>query len=506
MKEPLSRLSSWLDAHAGSRPIVVLLLLLAAVLGDASARSQLQGIEPSIRSDDALEHAVMARRLARGEGFTTGVIYPAELRLGADSAHPAIGQPPLWPLVLAAPFAAFGADDGVARATTIACFAALVAVSAALAGVRGGLLAGAVAAIAVATTDESRLLALEPTSATLFGVAIALAFWLCTSGAPAFAVGLVCGLAYLTRYGGLLLLPAVLALVFARRRDARALGACAAGFAVVALPWWIRNTWVAGQPFASLQNLSLWAPSLAPAAGSGPLFETSPAGGSASELYVNLRTQLPGLVAHLPFASVNLAAFAGVLLGCVRLDAYCGWLAAIGIASLGLAALTHPTGAEFVPWIPAWIALGTAAWMRHGGWLRAPALALLLASPLLPTLPTPMRDLRTLLHTREFLRDPSTRESSAAREALRACVGAGARVIAQAAPRIAWQADAIAIYAPNASDAFWQIAEDQDVAFAQRTSPGEIDAARFAAEFEQRPGCPLDIYARRAATAAPASR
>jgi hypothetical protein len=381
-----------------------------------------------------------------------------------------------------------------------------VAAAAALAGARGGLLAGVVAAIAVATTDESRLLALEPTSATLFGVAIALALWLCGAGAPAFAVGVACGLAYLTRYGGALLLPAALALVFARRRDARAVGACAAGFAVVALPWWIRNTWVAGQPFASLQNLSLWAPSLAPAAGAGPLFELSPAGGSASELYVNLRTQLPVLLAHLPFASVNLAAFAGVLLGCVRRDVYCGWLAAIGIASLLLAALTHPTGSELVPWIPAWIALGAAAWIRHGGWLRAPALALLLAAPILPALPTPMRDLRTILHTREFLRDPSTRESSAAREALRACVGERARVLAQAAPRVAWQADAIAIYAPSASDAFWQIAGQQDVAFAQRTSLGELDPARFAAEFQQRPaGCPLDIYVRRAAPQ-PASR
>ena len=135
---------------------------------------------------------------------------------------------------------------------------------------------------------------------------------------------------------------------------------------------------------------------------------------------MNLRTQLPPLLAHLPFASVNLAAFAGVLLGCVRRDACCGWLAAVGIASLVLAALTHPTGSELVPWMPAWIALGVAAWMRYGGWLRAPALALLLAAPLLPALPTPMGDLRTLLHTRASsyaTRAPASRRPRARRSA-----------------------------------------------------------------------------------------
>jgi hypothetical protein len=160
-----------------------------------------------------------------------------------------------------------------------------------------------------------------------------------------------------------------------------------------------------------------------------------------------------------------------------------------------------------MPWIPAWIALGVAAWMRHGGWLRAPALALLLAAPVLPAIPSQMRDLRALTHTREFLRDPSTRESSAARDALRACLGERARVVAQAAPRVAWQTDAIAIYAPAAPDAFWQIAQGQDVAFAQRTSLGDLDPTRFAAEFEHRPGCPDDVYARRSdAARVPASR
>ena len=47
----------------------------------------------------------------------------------------------------------------------------------------------------------------------------------------------------------------------------------------------------------------------------------------------------------------------------------------------------------------------------------------------------------------------------------------------------------------------------QDVAFAQRTSLGELDPTRFTAEFQQRPaGCPLDVYARRAAAAPPATR
>ncbi|HEX5065079.1 MAG TPA: hypothetical protein VFY49_03130, partial [Myxococcota bacterium] len=225
-------LSERLDPQLRRRAVAALCFCAAALLGIAAALAVREGIEPGIRDEDALEHAVMARRLARGEGFTTNLVYPAELSLGAGAGHPAVHQPPLWPLVLAVPFALFGADANVADATSIVLFGLLVATAAGLAAARGGLFAGAATVVAVAYTSASGLLTLEPTSATLFGVMVALVLWLCAAGAPAFAIGLACGLAYLTRYGGILLLPAALALVSGRRRDGRAVLVCCAGFLV----------------------------------------------------------------------------------------------------------------------------------------------------------------------------------------------------------------------------------------------------------------------------------
>ena len=70
-------------------------------------------------------------------------------------------------------------------------------------------------------------------------------------------------------------------------------------------------------------------------------------------------------------------------------------------------------------------------------------------------------------------------------------------MIAQSAPCVSWEADAIAIYAPNAPAEFWSIVEQQPVAFAQLESLGRLGAERFAAEFSPRPECGPGIYERR---------
>jgi hypothetical protein len=496
VKEPLARFSERLDPLLQRRAVAALLLLVAAALGVASALAVRAGIEPGIRGAEALEQVVMARRLAQGEGFTTSVIYPAELSLGAGADHPAVRQPPLWPLVLALPFALFGADAGTADGASVALFGLLVAAAAGLAAARGGLLAGAVTALAVAFTSANRLLALEPVSATLFGVMIALVLWLCAAGAPAFAIGLACGLAYLTRYSGILLLPAALALLFAGRRDRRALLLCCAGFLVAALPWWIRNAALTGHPFYTLQALAAWIAPGPLVPGIGPLFELEP--GAHADPLVKLTTQLPLLLASLPFANANLAALAGIVLGIVRRDTYCAVLAGLAAIALLLAAVTLPHGAEAAPLFPSMIALGAAAWMRHGGWLRGPALALVAAAAWLPGYPEEPRDLRQLRNTREYLQDPSTRESMEARDKLRRCLD-GATVLAHGAPRVAWQTDAIALYAPVSDALFYEIADAHAVAFVQGSRPGGSDAARFAAEFSPRPDCAPDLFERKRA-------
>jgi len=477
------------------------LLLCAALLGVACALFDLRGVAPAFRSGDALEYALMARHLARGEGFTTNLIYPPALWLGIEAA-PAVKYAPLWPLVLAGPFAAFGADASVARGVLVILFAALVTAAAALAAARGGLLAGAVAAVAVALSPEIRFFALDAVSETLFALAITLALLACARGASAFAVGLCCGLAYLTRYNGAVLLPALLPLVWARDRAVRTPVLCAAGFLAVALPWWMRNLLVTGDPFYSLLSLNLWvSPDPTPFGGS-LFFQPEPDLGSAAaaDPLAKLTGQLPFLLARLPLASANLAAFAGVLLGCLRRDLLCLAFAAICAASLVIAALALPLGRYLVPLLPASIALGAAAWTGHGGKLRVPALALLLLAPVLPRVPAPLPDVALVRATWEAERQADV-QALPVREtpdALRACLAGRPAVIAEKAPRLAWDTDAIAIFSPLRPRDFWRIVEEQPVAFAQRRDLGPLEAERFAAEFAPRPDCGPGFYERRA--------
>jgi len=72
---------------------------------------------------DAMEYADIARHLANGQGFTTGLIYPAELEYGVDPAHPSLVRPPVWPLLIAADFWTIA---GATRSTTSSCAAAKI--------------------------------------------------------------------------------------------------------------------------------------------------------------------------------------------------------------------------------------------------------------------------------------------------------------------------------------------------------------------------------------------
>ena len=384
-----------------------MLLLFAFGIGALAWAWHHLGIPWSLESGDAYEYAEMARRLARGEGFTTGIIYPAELWLGAGPDHPAVKFPPLWPAILAGPFALFGAGDRVVHAVVGLLFATLVAVSAALATRLAGRGAGACTAIAVASTPLLLALSLDGVSEIPFALAVTTVFLLCTNPerpgesrrdgyrhAPAGAIGLACGLAYLIRYNGAVLLPVALGLLAVRRVPARSLLACAGCFLLVVLPWWIRNWVVAGGPVYSLLNLNLYfAPAMTRLGGS-LFFQLEPdlSVAAAADPLEKAFVQLPLLLRQLPFASVNLAAFLGVLLACWRRDAVSIGLACCAVATLLVVALALAMGRYFAPFFPPMIALGVAGWFRYGGRWRAPALAGLLLAPLLPSLPAELPD------------------------------------------------------------------------------------------------------------------
>lgn len=502
MAGSLEKLRDWIARADGSRRARAFLLLAAWVLGGTTGSIASSGFRPELRSDDALEYAVMARRLAAGEGFTTGVVFPAALHFGADAQHPAVKLPPLWPLVLAGPFALFGANEEVAQLAGIVIFASVVAAGAALAMAQAGLVAGAVASLAVATSPPVWLTLLESSSETLFAATLLLV-WLACVRAGALAVGLACGLAYLTRYSGVVVLPIALVLVFARRREPRDLARCLAGFLLVAAPWWIRNLIVAGSPFHSLLNLTPWIAPGPTAQGGSLLFQQEPdiASAAAIDPLVKLRAQLSLLLPRLPLASANLAAFVGVLLGCLRRDGLCLALVCAWLATLLCVALTLPLGSALAPLVPVLLALGTMAWVRHGGRVRGPALGLLLLAPLLPSIPAELPDLALLRSVRDEKRllyerrlEPDTARE---REALRRCLAGRPVVLAGFAPRLVWETDVIAIHAPTEPAAFWRIVQEQPVRFAQLLGLGRLEPERVAAEFVPRPDCGPLIYARR---------
>jgi len=495
------------EASVGRLPLPVLLgiLCVALVVWVAAHR----GLPWKLWSGDACEYAEMARRLAAGEGFTTGVIYPAELSFGATAHHPAVMRPPLWPLALAPVFALTEHREEAAHALTGAFFLGTVASTAALGAALGGPVTGALAALALATTPAFTGLALDAVSETPFAFFVTLAFLLYVRRSHALGIGLTCGLAYLTRYNGLLLLPVLLAMLWASRpRPMRPLLLCGAGFVLVALPWWLRNLSVAGNPFYSLLNLNLYFSPLVTGMHDSLYYVLQPDLTSpvAMHPFAKLRLQLPELVASWPLASLNLFACIGVLLACAR-----GHWPSLGFAVLAIGttvavAFGLPQGRYFVPFLPPLLALGTSGWIRHGGRLAAPGLALLLLAPLLPSLPEERDDLKLVrgffeAERRALREDPSrSRREEAAFEAMSRCLANRPLVLAQAAARITWETGAVAIYAPNHGEDFWRIVDEVPVGYAQMERWRKIDQNEFAESCERRDDCGPGLYQRRPLT------
>jgi 4-amino-4-deoxy-L-arabinose transferase-like glycosyltransferase len=443
-----------------------------------------RGIPWELLSGDAYEYAEMARRLAGGEGFTTGLLYPAELWLGSGPAHPAVKFPPLWPLLLAFPFHLFGASGAVAHATVGALFAGLVAASAALATRLAGRGAGAVAALAVATHPWLLLLSLDAVSEILFALLLVVAFLACVRPVRPLLAGVLCGLAYLTRYNGAILLPALLWLIWRgggagshERGGPRALALCVAGFALTALPWWIRNVLVTGDPVFSLLNLNLYIAPVMTRVGGSLFFQLEPdlASGVAARPWEKALAQTPPLLARLPYAAANLPAFLGVAWACWRRDAFAWAFAFCAAATLGVVALALALGRYFVPLVPLLLVLGTVAWVRHGGRLRLPALAALLLAAWLPSLPPALPDLEVqalrAVHMRrgEFWPKPAD-------PAVGACLEARPLVLAQDAARLVWQHRVVAIYAPVRRSTVSAILDAHPVAAAQLPDARRVPA------------------------------
>ena len=485
-------------------------LLLAAVVALAAGVWLLDhaSFPFGVWTPDGFEYADIARRLARGDGFTTGVVFPAQIRYGIED-HPSLTRPPLWPVSIAAAFALVGPEPLAVHGTLLAYLAATAGLCAALATGLAGRGVGAVVGVAVATAMPLRLVSLGGLSEPAFGFWVTLAFLLWQRRAPGWALGVACGAAYLTRYNGAVLLPLMIALLASRPDRFRAALTCTAGFALLAIPWWIRNWVVSGDPFYSLVNYN---PYMSPGViepHASLLYQLDPdlASEAAIAPLQKLGRQLPLLLRHHPLAVANLVALVGVGLGCYRRDlSSWAFLALVAATTFG-AALAFTLGRYVTPLVPLLLTLGAASWGRFGGRTAAPALGLLLLLQILGGPPPPflLREAPDLALARAELgavrermrEDPAELDAGRIGRELVRCLPNQPVVLAEKAPRLAWHADATALYLPASERDFWRVVAEHPVAFVKISRFRELSRARFDAHFAPVPDCPDDLYVRR---------
>jgi hypothetical protein len=482
-------------------------LLLALVFGLAVAGWLWahRDLPPLLWSGDGYEYADIGRRIAAGEGFTTGVLFPPHLEYGVDRGHPSLMRAPLWPIVLGGAFAVAGPSLATLHAAALLLFATAAVLAAALATGVAGRAAGAVTGLAVATSPQLQLLALGGLAETCFAVAVTAAFVLYARRARPVWIGVACGLAYLTRYEGIALASVLGLAVTLGPGRGRALAFFAAGFAAVALPWWLRNLVVAGDPFYALSSINLYMAPDVRGQQQSLQFQLEPdlTSGAAADPFAKARLQLPLLIRFWPPASANLVACAGVAIACARRDRTSLALAGLAVATTLGIAFAMARGRYFVPLLPALLALGAAGWLRFGGRLRWPALALLLAAPLLPRIPPEAPDLvwtRMRVNAiREIARsdpDPGAADWSGARGAER-CLSEETLLVGQLVSPLVWRTDTLAIHFPAKREDFWRIVDEYPVDFVQLRERRRLSAVRFAERFARRPDCGEDVYERR---------
>jgi len=445
---------------------------------------------------DEAEYADIARRLSRGEGFTTSLIYPVELEWGVGRDHPSLVRPPLWPALLAAAFSVTGPEEWAIHVVLLVLFAACVTVACALGLRLAGVWGGGLAALAVATSPDTLALSLVGGTETLCALWFLLAFLLLAKGARPIWIGVVCGLLYLTRYNGGVLLPFALLLLAWGAGRWRAVLECLAGFAVITSPWLVRNWILTGNPFFTYYR---WAFYFSPFARSYTttlmhMIEPDPNAPTAMDPFAKARLLLPQLFLFWPLASANLAACVGLFVACVRRNRLAICFAALAIATTVGLAFALPRGRYFAPLFPPLVTLGLVGWLELRTRWKWLGVAVLVAAPLLPPFPPSAPDLAFL---RRVILDLGRVEFPAAPWV--PCLSAAGKplVVAEDASQIAWKSDATTVWLPATKADFWRIVDGHPVEFAYIAGRRDLLDERFAERFEPRRDCGPNLYQRR---------
>lgn len=400
---------------------------------------------------------------------------------------------PLWPLAIALGFAATGPEEATVHVVLLVLFGACVAAATALGYALAGPLAGAVAGIAVATEPSTRALSLLAGTETLSALLATTAFVLMARGARPLWLGGVCALAYLTRYNGALLFPIALLWALLQPRRRQAVASCLAGFVAVALPWWIRNLLVTGDPFFTYYRWGLFfSPyTLSYSTTLLNMIEPSLDAPWVMDPREKFKLFFPMMVRQSPFAAANAAACVGVALAAIKRDRLSLLFATFAVATTVGLSFVLARGRYFAPLFPTLLALGAAGWRRYGRGFAAPGLVLLLAAPWLPPLVGKAQDLALFEAVLPLPREAPAPPPWAA------CLGPQDLVMGDDASRLAWVSDATSIWMPATAPEFWQIADGYPVEFAYVFERKDVLDDRFAAAFAAAPECGPGFYRRR---------
>lgn len=468
----------------------------AAILSGALWLGVHQDISWETWGGDEAEYADVARRLARGEGFTTSLIYPAEIEWGVDRDHPSLVRPPLWPLILAAGFSLLGPNP-VAIQLLLLCQYMTCVVLAGLLGQRlMGLWGGVVAAIAVVASPDMLALSFIGMTETLYTAWVLLAFLLLAQGARPIWIGLVCGLLYLTRYNGIVLLPFVLVFLATGENRIRRPAECMLGFVLVAMPWWIRNWMVTGDPVFTYYR---WAIYFSPTIRSYTttlmhMIDPSPLAPMAMDPVEKVKLLLPTLFLNWPLAAANFTACLGLLIACLKRNRLAICFAGLAIATTVGMSLALPRGRYFAPLFPTLVVLGIAGWWSLRTQFKWIGVAAVLMTPWLPAVIQPAQDLAVF---RYVMLETGRGESFHTPWA--SCItdaGPHPLVVAEDASRVVWETDATTIWLPATGEDFWTIVDDYPVEFVYLTTRQDILADPFLAHFEPREDCSPGLYQR----------
>ena len=259
-------------ANTAARRIAVatLLTLLGPAVLWLTYHARFQGLTLA----EAMDYGQLARNIANGRGFVTSVVSPLGTNFSPDlTNHTDLTHAPLFPIISAAMFGAFGAKDSVLALTSAVFYLLTIPLVYLLALRLFGRRTAFLSALLYIVGERMLQYALSGTPITLAGFLLTAAALALHRGYAADAdpeargsglkasalAGALIGLCYLTEYTfALCALPIAvyLALSRSRRRTASVL-VFAAVFMLIAGPWMLRNYRATGYPVAGLRTYEL---------------------------------------------------------------------------------------------------------------------------------------------------------------------------------------------------------------------------------------------------------